>query len=286
MNNIFILYHDDSDGIASALAAHVLFQDNATYLPVQYNQPFPDIELTKDTHIYIVDFSYSRQILEEVNAKVGQLQVIDHHKTAKDELADLPYALFDMKKSGAVLAWEFFHPQTQVPEMMLLVEDRDLWLWLLPDSRAFEEGMKSSGGYKNLKYWAQVLHDRSLFKEIIIRGHLLLEPVDKFIAGFIKTKKYKLTTFRGHKIALYNTPTLISELGSALNLMPELGIDYTLSYFFTTDGEVVLSFRSTEAQGVDVSAIAKSFGGGGHEQAAGVGLKLIPGLKLLEELYA
>lgn len=282
---IYVLYHDDSDGIAAALAPYELFKDRAKYIAVQYGQPFPDIELDEDTFIYIVDFSYKREILEEVYAKVGLLIVIDHHKTAQADLEGLEYAMFDITKSGAVLSWEWFHHNLAVPEMMLLVEDRDLWKFTLPNTRAFEEGMKASPGYKSIKYWYEVLKNDELFEETIAKGHLLVEQMDNIVASFINSKKFKLTTFRGHKIALYNTPTLISEIASALNLTPELGIDYTLSYFFTAQGELILSLRSLKGSPTDVSEIAKTLGGGGHENASGVSLELTKGLKLLEELY-
>ena len=113
----YVLHHDDNDGYCSALAAYTVFKDRAIYKAVQYGQDFPDFPFSKEDEVYIVDFSYSREVLESVNQHVGKLQVIDHHDTAMEQLQGLPYALFDMSKSGAELSWEYFNPGIEVPDL-------------------------------------------------------------------------------------------------------------------------------------------------------------------------
>lgn len=39
---------------------------------------------------------------------------------------------FDMEKSGARLAWDFFQPYRPTPALVTAVEDRDLWRWKHP----------------------------------------------------------------------------------------------------------------------------------------------------------
>ena len=65
------------------------------------------------------------------------LVVIDHHKSAVVELHDISNTIFDMKKSGAMLAWEFFHPGKEAPKFIQYIQDRDLWQWELPYSKEF-----------------------------------------------------------------------------------------------------------------------------------------------------
>ena len=57
------------------------------------------------------------------------LIVIDHHLTAKEALQKIPDAnkIFDMRQSGATLAWNYFHPRHEIPMFLRYVEDRDLW---------------------------------------------------------------------------------------------------------------------------------------------------------------
>ena len=80
-------------------------------------------------HVVMVDFSYHRDAdILALADRVASLQILDHHITAESALADLPYAYFDMDRSGAVLAWEWAHAQS-VPWLLQYVQDKDLWRW-------------------------------------------------------------------------------------------------------------------------------------------------------------
>lgn len=95
-----------------------------------HQQPPPDVT---DRHVLLVDFSYRRPVLLEMAAKARSIVILDHHKTAAEDLAGFPApppfaewqrdhipviqhtndvervsALFDMTRSGAGLAWDFF----------------------------------------------------------------------------------------------------------------------------------------------------------------------------------
>ena len=107
----YVLYHANClDGMASKYVAWLHFGDNpnVTYIPVAYDEPFPDIPLTKNTQIFVLDFSYPRSQLLYVEQMVFRLVVLDHHKTAQEELAWLSFATFDSNKSGCGLAWDYF----------------------------------------------------------------------------------------------------------------------------------------------------------------------------------
>src|SRR5262249_41598557 len=56
------------------------------------------------------------------------------------ELKGLTNAFFDLNKSGARLAWEYFHPEKDTPELIEFIEDRDLWRWQIPRSKEFSAG--------------------------------------------------------------------------------------------------------------------------------------------------
>src|SRR5438309_9630563 len=86
--------------------------------------------------VVILDFSYPREVLETMAREAEELVLLDHHKTAEADLAGLPYAHFDMERSGAGLAWDYFFPGEPRPWLVDYVEDRDLWRFRLPDSKA------------------------------------------------------------------------------------------------------------------------------------------------------
>ena len=120
-----VLYHAGcDDGFGAAYAIWLKYGYKAKYIPVQYGQDFP--EVSPGETVFVVDFSYPRDVLQDI-ANRCKLVVLDHHKTAMDDLADLPFAHFDMNKSGAVLAWEYFHPNRPIPVLLKYVQDYDLW---------------------------------------------------------------------------------------------------------------------------------------------------------------
>jgi uncharacterized protein len=284
-NNIFVLYHDDSDGFCSALAAYLRYGETATYKAVQYGQDFPDIDLNQDSEVYIVDFSYKRDILDQVNQKVKKLQVIDHHKTAEAELRACRYAIFDMEVSGAELSWKYFHPELPVPELFKVVGSRDLWKFDVEGSKYFEYGIRSTGKSRSLKFWYEVYMNPDLYDELLKVGKVLYSNTESLTTSFVKSRKYKLIKYHGHRFAFYNQTSLISEQGSAFNQLCD-DIDGTISYFFDKEGTVVFSFRSSDRSGLDVSEIAKTLGGGGHKYAAGAALNVEKGTELLKLLYS
>ena len=74
-------------------------------------------------------FVLKKRLFKKMIEDAESLLVIDHHKTAQKELCDIPkkYQIFNMNKSGAVLAWEYFFPDEEVPLLFLYIQDRDIW---------------------------------------------------------------------------------------------------------------------------------------------------------------
>jgi uncharacterized protein len=270
----YVLYHKScNDGLGAAYAAWLKFGEQATYIPVQYKQAPPEIE--SGTDVFIVDFSYPREVLEEIKNASTSLVVLDHHKTAMDDLKDFPGAMFDMNKSGARLAWEYFHPDKDVPELIELVEDRDLWRFKLPDTNAVGAALYLEKDFRNLQYFER---DREL---IVQKGNMKLSFDAQEIESSVR--KAVVSNGNGKRCAIINTGNLISEVGA--NLYTNYDIDFAMMYFVTSDGTIVFSLRSISTDKMDVSVLAKSLGGGGHPCAAGFSLPMTEGLALLDMLY-
>lgn len=268
---IYVLYHASClDGAGARLAAWLKFGDEARYKAVQYKQPLPsDLNGSLDNsndEVYILDFSYPKDILEELKTRVKSLVVLDHHKTAMDDLKDLDYAIFDMNKSGATLAWNYFHADKPVPNLFRYIEDRDLWKFDLDHTREIcSYAMMYMYDNRILNGLIDDVEDinSDSYIKVVSMGSSICLYEDKQIESSIK--KAKLTTYKGYKIALLNLTSLISQTGEAL--YEQLPIDFSITYFITNDGKVVLSFRSKGD--MDVSVLAKELGGGGHKNACG-----------------
>lgn len=131
-----IAYHAACrDGFGAAFAAWRRLGDSATYVKCAYGETPPDCT---GKHVAVFDFSWPLEALRKVQNEAASFILFDHHKTAMEAVGGEPNCYFDMKKAGARLAWEFFFPGEPVPKLIEYVEDRDLWLWQLPDTKEFD----------------------------------------------------------------------------------------------------------------------------------------------------
>lgn len=259
----YVLYHANCpDGFGAALAAWLTLDDTAFYIPVQYGEPLP--EIIDGSPVYIVDFSYDREMLLALKARCPALVVIDHHKTAKDALADLDFATFDMDKSGAVLTWEHFNPGVDVPLLLQYVQDRDLWRWKLQDSR--EVSAFLSIRPREFGVWEALLEaaEDGIPESWVYMGDAVLTS-QKTQAASLCDHAFTVQV-GGQTIPAVNSPLLQSEIGEELcKRNPDA--PFAAAFFCLGLDTEVWSLRSRN--GFDVSAVAKSYGGGGHPAAAG-----------------
>ena len=269
---IYVLYHSSCmDGFGAAYAAWKKFGPDAVYIPVSYGYPPPKME--KATEIYILDFSFKKEVLLEMSAK-AKVVMLDHHKTAKEDLEMThvkPGAeglvawlearsnlkiIFDMNKSGALIAWEYFHPATEVPALIQHISDRDLWQFKLPGSEIIHKALVSYP--MDFETW-----DKFDIARLREEGKICERLYTQLVNNTIRNAFFQ--KIDGHNIPVVNTSIAWSEVGHAL-LERYPDAPFVASFTVLPD-TVMWSLRSRP--NFDVSAVAKKFGGGGHAQAAG-----------------
>lgn len=268
----YVLYHTNCrDGDGAALAAYLkLGEENTTYIPVQYNRPMPEIE--NGSNVYILDFSYPKTILEELHQRSKSVLVLDHHKTAMNELQGLPYAKFDMNKSGAVLAWEHFHPGKDIPDLLLDIQDRDLWIKERPNVETTAAGLLLCRDFRD--YEKHLYNTDALVSDGSSKLRYDQVELDSVI------KKAVIGKWGQYKVAAINTTQLISETGA--QLYNNLDIDFAVMWFVTNRGKMVMSLRSNK---IDVSQIAAFYGGGGHPAASGCTMSMDDGFFIIQGIF-
>lgn len=266
---IYVLHHDDTDGIVAAWAAWRHFKElevEVEYIPVQYGRKYPlTNKLKEDDEVYVLDFSYSKEFIEEQRTKCKKFFVIDHHKTAS-HLADMEDTVFNTEKAGCRLAWEYFHDRVAVPWVVIYAEDYDLWKFdhdrtkdvqnlLLTCEYDFEE-------IEELNY------DLCSFGSAAFEKGKSITRYKKFCIDHV-IKGAKIYKYEDYKCAVcMMTYPFISEAGSRLNETSD--IDFSLTFFVKDLDLYVFSLRSKGD--FDVSEIATQYGGGGHKNAAGFSL--------------
>lgn len=281
MNPICIYHGKCADGFTSAWAVYAALGTDCDFHSGIYGEPPPDV--TGRT-VIMVDFSYKRPVLEEMAKSAKAILILDHHKTAEEDLRSFqmpshclpcdgikPFipssgisALFDMSRSGAGLTWDYFHHGKPRPKLVDYVEDRDLWRFKLPYSREVNAFIFSHDYAFDI--WDQLAQDLDFadtMAEAEKAGAAIERKHHKDVAELVGVLRRRML-IGGQEVWGASIPyTLTSDAG---NLMAQ-GEPFAACYWDTPSGRV-FSLRST-ADGADVSAIAKQYGGGGHKNASG-----------------
>jgi oligoribonuclease NrnB/cAMP/cGMP phosphodiesterase (DHH superfamily) len=255
----YVLYHKDClDGFGSAYAAWKTLKGTAEYIPVSYSDPIPTMD--QGSTIYILDFSYSKVVLESLSKDMEKIVVIDHHYTSFEALKDVSgiETVFSMENSGAILSWQYFHKGDPAPEFLRYIEDRDLWKFTLP--LCAEVTMAITSYPKDFEVW-----DNSLsIENLKIEGATIKRYRDPLVERLcLSAKKIRI---QNHEIPAVNAMCFQSEVCHRLaELYPSA--KFTACFYLGQDDQTFWSLRSSN--GFDVSEIAKKYGGGGHKAASG-----------------
>ena len=258
------LYHANcNDGLAAAMAVWLAHPDMLPrdFVPVQYGSE-PPWDVIQDQDVVIVDFWYKRVWIQAIHLRARSLLVLDHHASAERELEGLDCVVFDMNASGAVLAWNHFHPNEPIPDLFLYVQDRDLWRNELSDSQAVTMYLRS--WTQDLRTWRWLMSVP--VERMVQEGKPILrwyeQERDRLVAAWREKPVYG--EIAGWRVPMINVPGfMVSDIAGEL----AVGHPFAVGYFHVADG-VVFSLRRRVGD-LDLSEVAASLGGGGHAAAAG-----------------
>jgi uncharacterized protein len=274
MKKVLSIYHKDCiDGTTAAAVVLRKFPE-AKLFPLSHDPSVDDLEkvlsvIDDDTEIYTVDCGIG---VQEILSRGFKVMTIDHHIGVKDSLellvkenTNFTY-LFDNEKSGASLAWQYFFPDEELPEMIKLVEDSDLW------KGQYGEDTKNVNNYLWLfinepDKILQILE--SDLNEVKKQGELISIYTEKEIMKLVEIPAVSLKIGE-HIFPAYNISNHESACG---NILSEK--NNQTAVMFTIKGDVVkFSFRSKNGQNPSALDLAKILGGNGHVLAAGARVSL------------
>lgn len=324
-----VLYHANcADGFGAAFAAwKKLGDDGAIYVPVSYDKFKFNVEtgeltvdgveyVTTDREVYILDFSFPVSIMEALFSGCSKVIWLDHHKSVFDayklplNLTSNTYynaldigitgnhvVLLDNTRSGALIAWEYFHPagyNVLPPKLIRHLDDYDRWQFKIEGTKEFNKALWSYAPW-SFEQWntmPMLLAEYSL-EGYYDEGAAILRAHDQNVQSVIASSKREcsLMFFESHEIdnphedgKTLSMSRQVVVAGLAANCPKHLASDvghhlatesgtYGLCWFVDTHGAIECSLRSNGD--FDVSAIAKKFGGGGHKNASGFKLSSI-----------
>lgn len=258
------IYHANCcDGMGAAWVVHKALNENddVEFIAANYQGELPEV---KDAHVIIVDFSFKQDQMREIAKQANSVLVIDHHKTAQAELIPLIeqgiiHGVFDMEKSGAMLAWNYFFPNEEPPRLIEHIQDRDLWKFELVGTREIQAALYSYP--MELELWDELMETDT--GKLYLEGVAIDRAHKKNVNGLVEFCSYQSS------IAGFLVPTLNCNYMFASDAGNILAKDAPFSATYQeTEGYRKYSLRSVDG-GMDVSEIASKFGGGGHKHAAG-----------------
>ena len=287
MTRTICIYHANcADGFTAAWAVRQAIGTTAEFIPAGYGSAPPDVA---GADVIIVDFSYPRPVIDQMAKSARSILILDHHKTAQENLSGLPepgldtdpldwdglvrasrqspecnvFAIFDMDRSGAQIAWDFFHDSAR-PELVDYVADRDLWQWRLPASREINAVI----GSHEMTWITWTNLNRRLITDfgrrlLAAHGVAILRAHDRLVRQVIDTSRREMV-IGGHRVPVAAAPYALAS--DVAGTMAE-GAPFAATYLDGPTGRA-FSLRSRDG-GLDVAQIAATYGGGGHRNASG-----------------
>lgn len=265
-----VIYHGRNcpDGFASALAAWLYYAGQAEFLALDHGdiQSVDQLPALAGRAVYILDFSFSSEILRSIEARAAKLVMLDHHKSAADQLSGFDCRCgivhFDMHKSGARLAWEFFHPEQPVPDLVRFVEDRDIWVWQYAESAGFLAALDMEP-FEFARWQEIASFDAMQLALYVERGRAMDEKFSKLAA--VIAEGAQALTFNGVRGLMVNAPGVFHSLVG--DILSRQSGTFALMWSVDKNGLIKAGLRSPRS--FDCIALASSMGGGGHAQACG-----------------
>eukprot|EP00850_Spirogloea_muscicola_P005767 SM000026S09016 [mRNA] locus=s26:1022469:1025631:- [translate_table: standard] len=157
--------------------------------------------------VYLLDFAGPPGFAHDLAANARSVVVLDHHKTSAASLLE-PGAcpsnlspIFDFGRSGATISMDYFTKRLlaeglgsdlvaekdieRLRRLFAYIEDADLWLWRLTDSKAFTSGLNELqlefDANKNSEIFNQL--QALVPEDVIAMGKKIMLPRQKQIYG-------------------------------------------------------------------------------------------------------
>lgn len=274
---MFIIHHDDADGrCAAAVAAKYakIKKQAVAFIKMEYGEAF-DWELlaTYDAahdEVWVLDFSLPEADMDRMRRLAdGRFVWIDHHYTAIEKLD----AFKDVRgtrqtgRAACLLTWEYCDFGYQPPLALRLIADRDVWAFEYGDiSRHFHEAfwLESSEPWSGV--WDRWLRPLSKLSDDLRVGEILYRRKQKSILNTF-SKLGRVEKLHGTDMTVLTCNCIgTGELGQAAR---DIGHQVLHTYYEHVQNGRLVRTHSLYAATVDVGALAKERGGGGHKGASG-----------------
>ena len=284
---IKLFTHTDLDGVSCEILGKIAFEEDINVVRCNYGDIDAKVEefinsAEEYDKLFITDISVNKEIADKLLSISDKVILLDHHKTAL-WLNEYPYALVQVedesigKMCGAYLFYEYLKKNHKefddTPALKLFIDYvrmYDTWEWkekydnIIP--KRLNDLMYIDGPNEFIdKMVYRLGNNLFIFDDTDL---MKLQIEQTYINSYITQKNETLMVnddlFPEYTVGITFADKYISELGNKLcELHPEL--DFVVLINMST---LAVSYRTVKDD-LDLSDIAKRFGGGGHPKASG-----------------
>ena len=284
---IKLFTHTDLDGVSCEILGRIALGEDIDVVRCGYGNIDDKVEEFINSNeeydkLFITDISVKKELADALNNVSDKIILLDHHKTAL-WLNEYPFALVQVedksvgKMCGAYLFYEYlkknheeFNDTLALKLFVKYVRMYDTWEWkekydnIIP--KRLNDLMYMDGPNEFIdKMIYRLGNNLAIFDDTDL---MKLQIEQTYINSYITQKNETLiindSLFPEHIVGIVFADKYISELGNKLcELHPEL--DFVVLINMST---LTVSYRTVK-DNLDLSAIAKGFGGGGHPKASG-----------------
>ena len=149
----------------------------------------------------------------------------------------------------------------RMPELLAYVQDRDLWRWELPDSRAVNAAIEAAP--RDFEVWSKLE-----IEELRTLGHPVVDRNNRRIEELLESACE--VQIGDYTVPAVEADELASEIAERLlELHPHAPFVAVFHHSADQDGNEVTRYSLRSGGRSDVADIAWEQGGGGHAAAAG-----------------
>jgi len=274
------IYHSaDSDGKCSGAIVKNKFPE-CELIGMNYGESFPFDKIKKDEVVYMVDFVFQPfSLMDDILKITPNLIWIDHHISAikEYEASGLKIeGLREVGKAACELTWMYLYQTQDVPYCVKLLSLYDIWNHTDPNVLDFQNGLWLENTYPDSPIWKDIFDSEpSFYNPILENGKIILRYRTLEDTRYVKSCSFE-AEFEGYKCIVVNKMYTSSKVFDSI--WDETKYDMMVIFGYRK-GYWHVSLYSTKAS-VDVSILAKKYGGGGHKGAGGMELNMDDMIKI------
>lgn len=260
---------------------------------MDYNSEFPLDDIREGDAVYIVDYHLPPEIMLELLKITSNVYWIDHHKTAIEKYKAFPEKIMGLRVDGTaacVLTYIYFNLATlegsgkafpvtkemieETPYFTRLIGDWDTWKFEYgEETKRFQTGMLMRDTTPKADVWQRLYEYNERYDDahgtIVDEGRVALLFRDQWAKDYLDHIGFE-TEFEGHRCFAVNLAHCNSEYFKSIE---DKGYDIYIPFSWNGEDWTVSLYTVKD---IDVSEIAKKYGGGGHLSASGYVCKELP----------